>query len=504
MLRFPVALFTLFPVAAHAFSVGTIATKACHERITLDALDAAGIKAQLGSVTDDDRALVEGLLFPVEGKWDRRTIALLIGARDNDFHGASPSNFKDLAEVHLSPVLQNEHCLRAPGEDGAKGDVAAIAKCREFIVAQLKLAAEAEPDATELVRVALAQGPTVVELPSAEIHLGRALHAVQDSFAHQLRGRENLGTVRSVFNYLDPNVSDAYILSRDGHGHLSEYDACEGELAAPRVAAATRASAALIAALYLPASSPIARLSDATASLDLVLHYEPACTNGAAWCADADALLNPTIPLPPQGCSSTGGEPLWAVALAFFLLMWRRGVSLVERRMKAVAALLIVALPTSAFAEQEPLRLRPTMSVGASAERGGALVSLGARLPLRGRFELYTDLELNPWWDLLGGKLSWGVMNVVLGATVRWATLGPVELRSGLGAGASLLLHNTVGARAGSIGPFAQLSVISALLPGPGTTRLELRPDVVLSVPSLRGIPLVYHQYRLILSLRLD
>lgn len=146
----------------------------------------------------------------------------------------------------------------------------------------------------------------------------------------------------------------------------------------------------------------------------------------------------------------------------------------------------------------------PAIGLGASVDRGAAVLAIGARLPLPGRFEFSADLEFNPWFDLLAGKVSLGALNAGLGVNVRWATLGPVQLRSGVGVGASLLLHDTVSAQAGSIGPFALLSVLNVLFPGPGKTHFELRPDTVLTIPSLRGIPLAYHQYRLVLSLRLD
>ncbi len=497
--------------AAHAFSITTVATKGCHERITLDAARAAGL-VPTADVTVEDRALLATLPFNVEGAWDRGTLALLIGLRDPDFHGVAASDFVRLSEVHLSPVLQQEHCLRAPGEDEGHGDQEALVSCRAFIANELRLAANAAPGETEMVLVALTNQTTSVQLASAEFHLGRALHALQDGFAHTLR-TEDFGTVRSVFNYVDPLVGSGYQRSRDGHPHLSEYDACDEGTAAARARVATEASREVIVALTQQSVSAEARMSTAERVLDRVLEYQPACDDGAAWCTEADALLVQTLP-PAVGCNVSPAQPLSMLVLLVLFAVARRAQ--LRRRLTVFGAVAAMALPVAARADEAQqvtetstasaapfaLRLRPAVSLGVSAERGAGVVAVGLRLPLQGRFELYGDVEFNPWFDALAGKVSAGALNSVVGATVRWASVGAVELRSGLGLGVSVLLHDTVAARAGAIGPFAQLGIINVLIPGPGSTRFELRPDAVLSIPSVRGVPLVYHQYRMVLSMR--
>lgn len=485
---------------AHGFSVGTVATTGCHERITLDGLRAAGAVPDFAHVTAADRTLLQALPFTVEGSWDRATLALLIGIRDNDFHGVAAADFAGLSEVHFSPALQHEHCLRSTREDGAAAAREALARCRAFIVGELRRAAYAAPGVTERAVVALTDETTEVELPASSLHLGRALHALQDSFAHSMRS-DDLATVRSVFNYVDPNVGAGYSSARDGQVHLSEYDGCEGGAAGGRAAAATRASAEVISALENSSASPEARLVEAELALDRVWHYTPACEDGAAWCASADAMLAQTL-APTSGCSSGAGAPLCALAL-LSLLAVRRSPRRGLLALGVVAA--VAAFPTAARADEaSALRLRPSTSLGLSVDRGAGVLAVGLRLPLPGRFELFTDVELNPWFDLLAGKLTWGALNAALGASLRWATVGAVELRTGVGVGFSLLLHDTVSAQAGAVGPFVELSVINVLFQGPGSSRFELRPDAVLTIPSLRGIPLVYHQYRMVLTLRFD
>ena len=143
------------------------------------------------SVTAADRTLLASLPFQVEGAWDRGTLALLIPLiRDNDFHGIEAANFAGLTEIDFSPRLQHEHCLRAAGNDGAQGDEEALALCRNYILDELRLAATATPGTNVEVEVALTDETRRLQLPAFQVHLGRALHALEDSFAHSLREDE--------------------------------------------------------------------------------------------------------------------------------------------------------------------------------------------------------------------------------------------------------------------------------------------------------------------------
>jgi MYXO-CTERM domain-containing protein len=492
MVRLTVLTSLSTAVPAGAFSVATSVTAGCHERITFEAAAAAGL-APTRPVTRDDLALHATLPFLVREPWDRATLALLIGVRQPDFHGAAAHDLAALAAVHLSPNLQHEHCLRGPDDDGASGDAAALDRCSAFIEGALNAALLAGPEDEDVVTVALTTGPRPVRVLARPYHLGRALHALQDSFAHGLRD-EDFRRVRAVLNYVDPIVARPHHLHRDGHPHLSAMDACGGVSLTPAAVAARDASQALLAAFAVDGADE-ARRATARRAVDLRWHYAPACAADAAWCPAAQALLDERLGT-ALGCSSTGSG---GAALALVV-----GLAWATRRRRPLGALLLTAgVCTTARAEAPQGGLAGVASLGASAERGAFVVGVGLRLPLSSQLEARADLEWNPWFDALAGKTSAGAFNGRLGARLTWARGGAVSVGSSLGAGLSVLAHDTVGARLGSVGPCVVLSPVDVVLPGPGTTRLELAPEVALVIPSLSGIPLLYPQYRLTLSVRL-
>ncbi len=485
---------------SHAFSVATLATVGCHERITLEAAEAAGVRPTL-PMTRDDIALHAALPFFVPEPWDRGTLALLIGVREPDFHGAAAHDLVALAAVHLSPTHQHEHCLRGPGDDGAAGDVTALASCRRFIMREVELAARAGPDDTETVSIALTVGARPVSVLSRHYRLGRALHALQDSFAHGLRD-ENFGRVRALLNYVDPLVARPWQLERDGHPHVGALDACGADRLTPAALAAREASRALLAAvtdaapgtLHLEAVAPHLRL-------------EPACDGQVAWCSTAQRLLDERLG-DAAGCSSAGGDVgLCALGL---VLGWvatrrRRGIVVHEQAHAGrVVTLLVIAFSASTVRAEVPTeRLAGAVTLGGSAERGAFVLGVGLRLLVALRVELRADAEWNPWFDLLAGKTSAGALNARVGARWTWASAGDVSVASSLGVGTSVLLHDTVGARLGAVGPCLVVAPVEVVLPGPFATHFELAPEAALVVPSLVGIPLLYQQYRLTLSIRL-
>jgi hypothetical protein len=484
---------------SHAFSVATLATAGCHERITLEAAEAAGLRPTR-PVTRDDHALHAALPFFVPEPWDRATLSLLIGVREPDFHGAAAHDLVALAAVHLSPTHQHEHCLRGPGDDGAAGDATALAKCSRFIAREVELALRAGPEDTETVSVALTVGPRPVSVLTRPWRLGRALHALQDSFAHGLRD-ENFGRVRALLNYVDPLVARPWQLERDGHPHVSALDACGAERLTPAALAAREASRALLAAT--------SRESPSTPHLEALaphLRLEPAC-EGVAWCSTAQRLLDERLG-EASGCSSAGKDvSLWALGLALSWAATRRRTSIVvppPTRGEWVVTLLAIAFSVStARAEVPAERLAGAVTLGASAERGAFVLGVGLRFLVVPRVEARADAEWNPWFDLLAGKTSVGAFNARVGVRWAWANAGAVSVASSLGVGASVLLHDTVGARLGAVGPCLVVAPIEVVLPGPFSTHFELAPEAALVVPSLVGIPLLYHQYRVTLSLRL-
>src|SRR5919204_34696 len=96
--------------------------------------------------TREDRALADALAFTAPEGWTRPMLALLIGVRDNDFHGVALGELPELGAVHLGPTYQSEHCLRAPEDDLGIGDEAALAACRAFILGEVTLALAGDPN----------------------------------------------------------------------------------------------------------------------------------------------------------------------------------------------------------------------------------------------------------------------------------------------------------------------------------------------------------------------
>lgn len=158
--------------------------------------------------------------------WTRWTIALQLGVRDNDFHGVGLADLPELGDVHLRADLQDEHCLRAPSDDDQQGDLNAIAACRAFILDEVRAAISGPADEPVQAQVTLQEGTIVVALPRYAFHMGRALHAIQDGYAHTLRS-DDFSVIAAVFNYVDPALDPAYVAARDGHRHVSEYDTCD-------------------------------------------------------------------------------------------------------------------------------------------------------------------------------------------------------------------------------------------------------------------------------------
>jgi hypothetical protein len=496
------ALFLLLgaaaPLPAQAFTIGTQVTDACHEQNSASAMKAAGWldSAQMLPVTAEDTALHDALPFVVPEPWDRRTLAVLVGMRDVDLGGGAPGDLYDLSAVQLAPDGQHEHCLRAPGDTGTEGDTSALDGCRAYILGEVSVALQASDVDEEAVTVALWDQTRPVSLLKRPFHIGRALHALQDAFAHTLRDA-SYQRVRSVFNYLEPIVASDYSPARDGHRHLSEFDACHGSFADAenRTAAAVSASAQLLEAISEGTSSPDA-LARAASVLDGALAYEPICQGGAAWCDAAEQMLGQT--LPASGCAAAPGTADFGLLGLVFgaALIGRR-----QRRGRPAAAVSWTCLLTALLLAPTAARggdwaIRPTLNAAASVDRGSAALGVGARFNLTARWELGTTLELNPWFDVVSGRASWGSINAYATASWRWASVEDIDVRSTVGAGASCLLYQTVGAGPGSVGPFFEAGPLSVVFPA-RWGRFEVRPELCLDVPSLRGVPLVYPQYRL-------
>jgi hypothetical protein len=501
------ALTVWAPVCAWGFQIESVVSKGCHERLTQGALSGAVWPngEPRPAPTEADRALAASLEFTTPRDADGWTLSTLIGARDNDLHGAALLDLPDLVVVHNGQEYQDEHCLRGTSDDGPEGDRSALQACRAFILGEVALALgdEPQPDLllTEGVKIAMRWETRAVGLQRYGFHLGRAMHALQDSFSHAFRG-DDLRRVQSVFNWIDPVMSQDYSPARDGWPHQSSFDACDGDVeVARRVAAAQEASGALVAAMST-GTDRTSRLEATGALLDEWLAYEPGCTSDNAFCGKAE--------LPP-GCASTAGSPLLPLVVLGLFAARRRTRGPAGRWRPAPALLTLLLASPPAFAEEATARSEPAperfslhASAGASIDRGGGNLSLGGGLALGPRVRVLADVELNPWLDTLSGHLAPGALSGYGSFVWRWVDLGKVELSSSISLGASVLLFRTAGADAGSFGLFAGASMLRLGVRVTDGLVLELVPEAVVAVPSLKGVPLAYRQYRASLGLRWD
>src|SRR5207247_2032932 len=115
---------------------------------------------------------------------DLVAVTLLIGSREDDLHGISPTDLSKLPLLHGLPSAQREHCLRDRGDDEPDGSALALTRCAEFIHEEIAQAltgldAAGNPDLNsrdELHLVLQIRGSVDVRLPRFWLHLGQAVH----------------------------------------------------------------------------------------------------------------------------------------------------------------------------------------------------------------------------------------------------------------------------------------------------------------------------------------
>jgi hypothetical protein len=292
--------------------------------------------------TKDDKTLLNNLLFdPPLDLEDRWSMAMLIGVRHNDFGGNRPSDIDRLAVIHNNSEGQEAHCLRAPEDDGVAGDAAALERCRAYILKEVTQAMGTvdliDIEAKVTVSLSLKYEKTKLKLSRFAFHMGRALHALQDSFTHTYRHPEKPTLVLSVFNYVDADFKDNFDPAIDGVAHAAKFDSCEPGQNLFRVAQAAAAGTELLLAAGAAASSQ-ERLADVEELLEKWLTPSAeACdkTNGYCGVLDSsgqiiDALFVPGLEAGNCGCNlrprrrSIPGGGWLAVALLLWFLLPRR------------------------------------------------------------------------------------------------------------------------------------------------------------------------------------
>lgn len=525
--------------SARAYSYASPLAPGCHEAITLSAL--RQVRDELSSAAPlppeaSDRVWIADL--PLDLPPDARDLgaaSLIVGVRDNDLKGRSGLDTAELALVHGDPHAQLEHCLRRPEHDEPDGSEAALAECRAFIRERVDEAVHAgfdalgHPDPAARVRVAVYlafAGETQVPMPRAYVELGRALHALQDSFSHAVRSDDGL-RVRTLLNWID-FAHEHHDALRDGPAHRAALDRCEhlDALRTRRLELAIEASTALLRAALDPSLAADAKLAHTDAVLDRYLGYEPGCGADNDFCGAPELAYAAS----DAGCSvvsRTRAPRLSAalVALAALLLFARRGRWMAPGTRAArvggacmraprglapvsVCALLVLVVPAPTAAQAGPAarvrherseapRLALSSAVSAAVDQAGAAAALGGRFAASERWRFGLDAAWSPWASIDTGRLRPGTLDGY--ATVVWRSpmTRDLALRVSGHAGVSHLLFDVYGAAHGSVGPYVGLSLLGLEVSISRRVRLILEPaDFAMAVPHVTGIPLVRHQYR--------
>jgi hypothetical protein len=503
---------------AGAFEIEDPLHANCHERLTAAALRKLGYRGGVtpAAPSGEDATFFDHQQFDAS-QYDRtlEALALIIGVRSNDVRGLPDFDLGDLAAAANDDADQPAHCLRELADDGAAGADAAIRRCREFIEDEVDAAlagvaadGTVDPAAREDVAVAIPYVGTIqYPLPRFYYHAGRALHALQDSFAHTYRD-PSWFMVLTVANWMDAIRGDLDE-QRDGPPHESLLDQCDTDRPwrAAQLDAAGRASEGLYE--VLATASPDARdqthLALATV-LDMWLTVSPGCDLGNAYCGNAvyaDLVANGLSDgSSAGGCRAAGGRggagliALVGLALAAVLRRRRRGVLLL------VALAALAPAPARADAPAPTTSLRGVVRAAASINQPAFAGAGGVVFTWR-RLELEGALEWNPWTSLERGQTAAGSLNLYALAGYRWPVSPVVDVTAGFGGGIAVLLFDTVGTPAGNVGPYLTIRPLGITRALGGRTALTVNAfELDVPIPQTRGWPFSVPQYRAAIGLR--
>ncbi|MEZ4410566.1 MAG: hypothetical protein R3A52_29405 [Polyangiales bacterium] len=184
-------------------------------------------------------------------------------------------------------------------------------------------------------------------------------------------------------------------------------------------------------------------------------------------------------------------------------------LALVGRRRRAlVIGAALALLPTSALAQrrQDVAARRWGCTRSRRPPRSGAFaVTLGGHWRASSRVTVGLSAEFNPWFSLVAGRVQAGVVNVYATGAYTWRQFEGLRLQTSVHLGASVLLLDLVGADAGSVGPFVGGNILGLSVELSERLRLVVEPaSVCVPVPHLRGVPLLYPQYRFTIGLEWD
>ena len=133
-----------------------------------------------------------------------------------------------------------------------------------------------------------------------------------------------------------------------------------------------------------------------------------------------------------------------------------------------------------------------------SIEKAALAGTIAARVRVSNHWTFGLDGEWNPWLALNGTPIRRGVVNVYGTAILRFPlAYENFNLRSTLNLGTSYLLNSFYGAPQGSMGIYLGVSPLGLEYKLSKIFYLIVNPlNVALPAPQLKGVPLVYPQYR--------
>ncbi|MEO8877437.1 MAG: MYXO-CTERM sorting domain-containing protein [Polyangiaceae bacterium] len=562
---------------ANAYTVQTQVTPGCHERITADALRIvrkALATAKPLPLTGDDAPLSDDLPFDLpDDLHDLGGVTILIGVRDNDLKGLPATSLDELVQLTATSSGQREHCLRAAEDVEPNGTKNAIDDCRQYILETLTSALDGldatgtpDPNLREGLDVTLAiRGQIHVQLPIFYVRVARAMHAIEDSYAHDWRSAKDPHQITCTLNWtaFSENRIDEAVT---GPAHSQEMDRCDDPdaLRAERRGLATEGAAAALMAALDPTLTRDGKIQAFQSVIDTYVSYDSAdgCNFSNHWCNAAEQQYAPSS----CSCRVVGGRESNASEVAFAFAAV--GLILVVRRRRRgfskVAATLAIGLafliaPTNARADDSDagtpppatpggeavpsspprvaVRPKPETSSGTgplqaltgnsasgskgvedkagaffaaaaiagSFDRPALMARIGGRYALSRYWMVGLDVEWNPFLAVGESHFRAG-SGAVYGSLIRRFQLAyePINLRTTVSAGASMLLFDLVGAPTGSIGPYFGVSLLGLEVKLGKGFYLTIDPtSIAIPVPHVTGIPFVYYQYRFMLGLEL-
>jgi hypothetical protein len=534
-------LVCVAPREAAAYTCQSSISEGCHERLTSSVL--ASVRGALDTapplpLSEEQAPIARDLPFDAPGKLrDLGGITLLFAVRDVDLKGNAPTDAAELAMVHGDPDLQEEHCLRRPEDDEPDGSRDAIERCVAYMRSELHAALDALDDAGRPdpalrapIQVHLAiRGKVTLHLPRFYLHVGHALHTLQDSFTHTLRSEDGL-RVRGVLNWVE-DVHHRHDEQRDGPAHSNALDDCEAHdpVRKLRRELAVDASTELMLATLDPALDRGQKELAIDAVLARYVSFEDAaCSFDDDWCDAPELRIEQDcfcgVPGAPSGASAAGRAGAALVGSVSIVGLWARRRRPRSRRAQlalgsvAAAMGLVVSVlglgvacaeepadgasePVSAPPVDEPSfasKLGYSSTFGISVENPALAMAMGARYRVAPMLSLGVDAEWNPWASFHADVVRRGTANVSAVGILHWDVGSePIALRTRVHFGASILLLDLYGAPAGSVGPYLQASALGVEWRLARNVALIVDPaDVAVPIPQPYGLPFVFHQHR--------